>query len=208
MLLERLQMSADKFIRGTAILGGYALLGLSIAICLEIVLRRFAGVSLQGVDEVGGYVLAGVSAFGFAFALLHRAHTRIDIFLRRGGAPVQAALNLLNALLFAAVAIFMAWRAYATLARSVALGSIAATPLQTPIWIPQVIWFGGLVFFAAVASLLALRGLLRLDRGSDDVNAVLGPLSLSQELEAESDLQQGAEGGASRSRDRSAGDSP
>ena len=185
MSLERLHVLGERLSRAAAIVAGYALLGLSLAICVEIILRRTANVSLQGVDEIGGYVLAGTSAFGFAYALLHRAHTRIDIFLLRGGPRLQAALNLLAGFVLAGIAVFMAWRAYATFARSLDLGSVAATPLQTPIWIPQAVWLAGLVFFAAVATFLAVRGVVALFRGADEGNAVLGPLSLTQEIEAE-----------------------
>lgn len=180
---------AHSFLEGAgrfaAILAGYALLGLSIAICAEILLRRFSGLSLQGTDEVGGYVLAGASAFGFAYALLHHGHTRIDLLLRRVPPGAQAALNLFSAALFALIACSMAWRAFATLQRSLELGAVAPTPLQTPIWIPQGIWVAGLCFFALVAIYHLLLGLTALRRGARFTNSLIGPISLDQEIEEE-----------------------
>jgi TRAP-type C4-dicarboxylate transport system permease small subunit len=185
MLLDRLDAVAHWLGRAAAIVAGYALLGLSIMICAEIVMRRFIGVSLQGVDEIGGYVLAGASAFGFAYALLQRGHTRIDLVLQRVSAGPQAVLNVLAAVVIAAIAIFMAWRAHATFARSLELGSLAATPLQTPIWMPQLIWLSGLVFFAVVAVFFAFKALAAVPRGAAAVNEVSGTPSLSAEIDAE-----------------------
>ena len=168
-----------------AILVGYALLSLSILVCLEIVLRRFFGYSLQGIDELGGYTLAATCAFGFGYALLHRAHTRIDIVLARAPGGAQAALNALALAVLAVVACFMAWRAWTVLLRSLELGSLAATPLRTPIWIPQSIWVSGFTLFATVAAMLVLRALYLLATDRGDLNRTLGPISLQQEIDEE-----------------------
>lgn len=188
MVLERTYRSFEAVGRLVALAGGYALLGLSLLICSEILLRRFIGVSLQGVDEIGGYVLAGVSAFGFGYALIERAHTRIDILFYKLGPRAQAGLNLFAATMIAAVACFMFWRAAAAFQRSAELGSIAATPLQTPLWIPQLAWVTGLGFFAAVALMLLVRALIVLrEQGAAGVNATIGPLSLDAEIEPGTD---------------------
>jgi TRAP-type mannitol/chloroaromatic compound transport system permease small subunit len=184
-LFEPIHRTLDRVTKSTAVLAGYALLGLSFAICLEIILRRLFSYSLQGIDEIGGYVLAGVCAFGFAYALMQRAHTRIDLLLVRGGPRLQVALNLFSAVLMAGIACFMAWRAYATLVRSIGFGSLAATPLQTPIWIPQAVWFSGFLLFAIVACFLMIRSFVALRRGAAEVNALIGPVTLGEEIKEE-----------------------
>ncbi len=184
-MLDRIHGLLDGVTRIGAIAAGYALLLLSLTICAEILLRRLAAYSLQGVDEIGGYVLAGISGFAFAFGLMQKAHTRIDILLRAVPAWLQAVLNVASALIFAAIAVFMAMRAEATLARSLQFGSLAPTPLQTPIWIPQTIWLVGLTLFAVVAIFLAIRAVLALFQGAAAVNAVAGPPTLTEEIEAE-----------------------
>ena len=56
-----------KFIRklnvSFAIFGGYILLLLSFLIVTEIVARKFFSYSLQGIDEIGGYVVAVTGTF-------------------------------------------------------------------------------------------------------------------------------------------------
>ncbi len=184
-MLDRVHGLLDGVTRLGAILAGYALLGLSLLICAEILLRRLAGFSLQGVDEIGGYVLAGISGFAFAFGLMQKAHTRIDLLFRYGHPWVQAILNVLAALTFAGIALFMAIRANATLERSLELGSLAPTPLRTPIWIPQSIWVTGLTLFAVVALFLAVRAVVALFQGPAKVNALVGPPTLDEEIHAE-----------------------
>lgn len=184
-LFEQIHRLLDGVTKLTAILAGYALLGLSFAICAEIVMRRLFSYSMQGVDEIGGYVLAGVCAFGFAFALMSRAHTRIDLLIVRAGPRLQVVLNLFSVVLMACIASFMAWRAYATLTRSIGFGSLAATPLQTPIWIPQLVWFSGFLLFAIVACFLLIRSLVAIRHGAAEVNALVGPVTLVEEIEEE-----------------------
>ena len=43
-----------------------------------IIARKLFSYSLQGVDEIGGYVVAITGTFGFAYALINRTHTRIE----------------------------------------------------------------------------------------------------------------------------------
>lgn len=172
--------------RFAAILCGWGLLGLSVLTCVEIVGRKFFGFSLNGIDEAGGYALAISTAFGFALALVRRAHTRVDLLLVNLPSQAQAALNALAALVLAAFALFMAERGYAVLAESVELRSVSNSPLQVPMWLPQGLWFAGLVLFAAVAAALAVDAVRRLLRGDlRGTNALYGPPTVLEEIEEE-----------------------
>ena len=62
-----------------AIVGGWALMAISIATCVEVLGRKYFSFSFRGLDEIGGYMLAGVSAFGFAYALSKRSHMRVTL---------------------------------------------------------------------------------------------------------------------------------
>jgi len=95
--------------RTIGILGGYACLGLSFLIVFEIFARKLFNHSLQGVDEIGGYVVAIVGTFGMALAAVERAHTRIDVLLLRLPAPMQTALNLLSYVALGLGAAFMGY---------------------------------------------------------------------------------------------------
>ncbi|MEM7684038.1 MAG: TRAP transporter small permease, partial [Pseudomonadota bacterium] len=119
--------------RVIGILAGYACLGLSFLIVAEILGRKLLNVSIQGVDEIGGYVVAVTGTFGMALAAADRAHTRIDVLLVRLPGRVQAVLNLVAYLCLAAAAAFMAFMAWTTLSESIAFKSVSSTPLQVPL---------------------------------------------------------------------------
>src|SRR2546430_2644599 len=77
-----------------AYLSGAAVLGLAFAVCFDIVARRFFAYSIQGTDEYGGYVLAMIGSLGLPYALLQRAHTRVDLIIPRLSRDAQSALNI------------------------------------------------------------------------------------------------------------------
>lgn len=165
------------------ILCGYACLGLSFLIVIEILSRKVLNLSIQGVDEIGGYVVAITGTFGMALAAACRAHTRIDVLLVRLPLTIQAVLNLLAYLCLAGGAAFMAYMAWTTLSDSLAFGSVTSTPLQTPLWIPQSMWLAGLCLFGLTALVMAGRGLLALRSGPAHADRVLAPPTISDEIE-------------------------
>lgn len=168
-----------------ALIAGYALLGLSLLIALEILLRRFANMSLQGSDEMGGYVLAILAAFGFSYALLERAHTRVEILVERVPGRMAAALNLLALVGIMVMALFIAWRGWAALAESIAYKSLSGTPLMTPLWMPQSVWVAGLLFFALVSTIVTLHAAYLFVTNWPLVNRLYGIKSLEEIMDEE-----------------------
>ncbi|BDA85136.1 TRAP transporter small permease protein [Aureimonas sp. SA4125] len=165
-----------------ALVGGYAILALALVITCEVLVRRFFNFSLQGGDEFGGYVLAVVAAFGFAYAWLERAHTRVELVLERLPPGLRSFLDLLSVLSIAAMAIFMAWRGFTTLTESIDYGSLSGTPMMTPLWQPQAVWVAGLLFFALVASATAVQACLLFLRRSPLLADWYGVKSLNEEI--------------------------
>ncbi|MGG5887717.1 TRAP transporter small permease subunit [Falsiroseomonas sp. HC035] len=169
-----------------SLLCGWWLLGYSLLVCADLVARRYLGVSLQGTDEIGGYTLAGLVAFGFAHTLVVRRHTRIDLFLSRLPAWPRAVAHVVAALAIAALAAFAASRGWAEMSDSIEFMSVSTSPLQVQLWIPQGVWFAGLALFAVVAVLLALHAASLLARGRvREVNAWYGPPTVDEEIAVE-----------------------
>lgn len=169
--------------RAAAIFSGWCLLVVVVLTCVEIVGRKLFNFSLHGVDEIGGYALAVVCAFGFPYTLLRGNHTRIDLVLSHLPAPVRAALSALTMAALGTVSVFAAWRGFAELRVSIELMSVANSPLQTPMWLPQGLWFAGLAIFAIVAFTLAVHAVLLLLTNFRDVNRFYSPSGSADELE-------------------------
>jgi TRAP-type C4-dicarboxylate transport system permease small subunit len=168
---------------------GWWLIALSALTCVEILGRKFFGFSLQGVDEIGSYTFAIITAFGFSYALVTAGHTRVDFLLSRFGPLTRALLNGAAMVTLAAMAGLAAYRAWHVLADSRALLSTAPTPLATPLWWPQSIWFAAWALFALAAGLAAAHACSLLAAGRvKELNQRYGPQTLEEEIEAESAL--------------------
>lgn len=175
----------NTVVTAAAIACGWALLSLCALTGYDIIARRMLGHSVQGVDEIGGYVLAITASVGFAAALLNRMHTRIDLVLAIMPPRLRAVMNTLAALCLAGFAVFMSQKAFVTLNETLEFGARASTPLQTPLWIPQSLWIFGIVLFAIVSCVMAAHALWLLIRGQiDTVNKQYGPPSIDDETEA------------------------
>lgn len=182
---NRIIHACTPVVRVTAIISGYLLLGLSFLIGFDVVARKLFNFSSVGADEIGGYIVAVMAAFGFTYALIEHAHTRIDIFYKSFPIPLRVVANLLSMLGMVGFATFIAWRAWDTLSESITYQSAANTPLHTPQWIPQSIWFIGLLIFATVSIVLFIHAIwLTL---SDQKRALqyYGPQTLEEEIEQE-----------------------
>lgn len=176
----------ERTVRVIGIACGWWLIGMSLLTCTEMLGRKVLGFSLQGVDEIGSYTFAVITAFGFSYALLTRGHTRVDFLVARLPAGVRGPLNAISAITLGAMAAFFAWRAWFVLAESIDLKSTAQTPLSTPLWIPQTAWFAAYALFAVVALATAGHAAWLAVRGRwDAVNAAYGPQTLEEEIEAE-----------------------
>lgn len=172
--------------RIAALLFGAIFVGLSMMITLETLLRKLFSTSLQGVDELGGYALAIGSTIAFTLALLDRNHIRIDLIHRRVPAGGRAALNLLSALLLAALAAVLCWMAWIVIFETLDYGSRAQTPWATPLIYPQSAWFAGLLLFALCALTLAGRALwLLLGGRGAEFTREFSPRGLNEELQQE-----------------------
>lgn len=171
--------------RASAIVAGWALMVISVATCIEILGRKYFNFSFRGLDEIGGYMLAGVSAFGFAYALSMRSHMRVTLLFPYIPTSVQSLLNVLAMLTLAAMAAFCAWRGAFEVLDVLTSGKRSNTPLSTPLWMPQVIWFSGMALFAAGTVFMALHSVSLLFRDRALLNRMYGPQSFQEEISTE-----------------------
>ena len=169
-----------------ALAAGWALLGLSLLVGFEVLARKLFTFSVKGVDEIGGYVLAVGSAFGFIYALVQHAHIRVDIVFKYLRPATRAVLHLLAYVALASFAGLLVWRAAAVWLRSISLDAIAPTPLGTPLVFPQGLWVFGLAVFAIVAAWTAARLMITFVReGAGAVDRQFHADRLEEELRAE-----------------------
>lgn len=169
-----------------SIVFGYLFMALAVMVAVETFGRKLFDFSLQGVDELGGYVLAVASSLAFTVALVDRAHIRIDLLHPKLPAALRSLLNWLSIVLMAGLAVLLAWVGWLLLRETIEYGSTAPTPWATPLVYPQGLAWLGLVLFAVIALAMALRAsglIVRGDRAALDRD--FGPKGADDELEAE-----------------------
>lgn len=132
---------------------------------IDVVMRKFFNMSIGGADEIAGYALAIGTAWSLGATLIDRAHIRIDslyVLLPRG---IRFLLDIFGLILFIAFFALVAWHGWNVVVQSWDSSSRSQSALQTPMVIPQLIWFAGLASLVVTgivllvhAMILALRG--------------------------------------------------
>jgi TRAP-type C4-dicarboxylate transport system permease small subunit len=169
--------------RLAALLFGLAFLGLALAVAIETILRKVFNTSLQGVDELGGYVLAVGAGLSFAIALLSRAHIRIDIVHDHLPRNLRVLMNILAIPALAACAVSVLVMGWIALQDTISYNATAQTPWATPLRYPQTLWVIALATFALFAVVEAL-GLFRLIATGrfDEIDQRYGPRGTKDEV--------------------------
>jgi len=164
--------------------GGGLLLLAALLVSFEILARKFLFLPFSIGTELSTYALAVGASWSFAQALLQRAHVRIDVLRNRLPPPVRPWLDILALASLAAFGLMVSWYVWDTVATSWSLGAKENTPLATPLVIPQLLWFWGIAWFAAVASVETVRACAALARGdSGALNRIAAPLGLDDEID-------------------------
>ena len=176
---------------GVGLACGLVLVAACAMIMLEIVMRRIAFGLIGGTDEISGYVMAGIVSWGAGYALIERAHIRIDLLHRRLPDLGRALLDILSLAALLATSLVILFYGWNVLAKSLASHSTANTPLETPLWIPQSIWLAGWLWFAAASAvLLSLTVWATLRRDWVSVAEIAAPDSDEAAVASESEGRQ------------------
>lgn len=184
--LERIRGGFERVATWAAWVGGASLLLAAVMVAVDVVCRKYLGITMSGSDEISGYIFAASTTWAYSYALLHRSHIRIDALYNVLPLWLRAVLDVLGLtllLVYTAILTKHAWIAFAT---SYENDSVSITTLATPQWIPQLFWVLGLLLFVLTQVFVlvyALAGLVT--RNWLLVGRVAGILSIEEEIEAE-----------------------
>lgn len=167
-----------------ALVAGVAVMILSFLILFDIVARSLFRFSLQGTDELGGYTLALTGSLGLAYTLIRRGHPRIDIGFRFFPPRMRQVLHVVALATLTGFALFMSQHAIGEFRGTLAFGTVTSTPLQTPLWVPQIFWLAGTCFFALTGLVMTIHGIVLIASGRGAaVETLYGPLTVEEELD-------------------------
>ncbi len=181
-LLDRWILLANRMARPATWFAGGLMLAAAMLVSVDVILRKLFVVSLGGSDELSGYAFAIGTAWAFAYTLLQRANVRVDAIYVHLPSRARSVLDLLGLVSLGAFVGILTWQAWVVLETSLVFEARSTTPLQTPLWMPQLLWLIGLALFVFSWIPLFLRVLLALLAGDDDtVHRLGGARSLDEE---------------------------
>ena len=158
----------------------------AFVVSFDVVVRELFTLPVGGTDELSGFALAIASAFAFSYALLERAHVRIDSLYTTLPRRVCAVLDVIGLSVFALFMTLLAWQASGVFLESARNNAVTLSAFAWPLPYPQFLWVAGLFWFVVVAVLLLLRSLLTLLKGDWFlVQQQIGSKSVQEELKEE-----------------------
>jgi len=157
----------ERVTRAGAGIAGWMVLASAFAYVSEIVARSIFGISLLGIDEVVGYLLAVSMGLGFSHALVQKAHIRVEVVRGLLPAKLQTATDVVAMLLTIATLAVIVSFALGTLRQTIELGASSPTALHVPLWIPQSLWFATLCIFLFIALAVFILAMTALWRGDE-----------------------------------------
>ena len=166
--------------------GGAALMAAAFMVTVDVLARKFIGVTMSGSDEYSGYVFSATTTWAYSYCLLHRSNVRIDAFYSLLPKPVAACLDVVGCILLFYYMSIMTYYAGISFGNSWQSNSVSITTLGTPQWIPQLFWFAGLLLFLITLIFVTLYAVVALlQRNWELVARIAGVPSIADVIEEE-----------------------
>ncbi len=129
----------------------------------EAITRNIFGFSLQITDEVGGYLLVAVSFLSLSIAQSSGAFHHVELIQTNLTARARLLSGVVFDLLSLGACVIVTWQLAGLEINSWQTGDTAATPLGTPLWLPQLVMPIGTALFciAIVRSIVRKAQLLQ-----------------------------------------------
>lgn len=185
-MLDRLLARAHALSRAAAWIGGAMMMATAFVVTFDVVVRKVAGFSLEGADELSGYAFAISTSWAYALGLLQRANVRIDGIYLLAPTRLRAMLDFVA---LAALSLFLAcllWSGWYMWLDSYQYDAHSITSWRTPLAYPQAAWLLGWLWFAVVILLVFLRCVQAAIQGRpEDIVAIAGVRTLQEEIDAE-----------------------
>ena len=186
MMLANIHARLEYISRLAVWVGGSALMAAAFMVTVDVLSRKFLGVTMSGSDEYSGYVFSATTTWAYSFCLLHRSNVRIDALYSFLPRPVSAVLDVVGCVLLFYYMSYMTYYAGLSFFDSYVNNSVSITTLATPQWIPQLFWFAGLALFLITLVFVTLYATIALlQRNWELVGKIAGVPSIADVIEEE-----------------------
>ncbi len=138
--------------RGCMVICEIGIAAIAIVVITELITRNLFGFSFEASEELGGYIIVGITFLSLPVCQVFRAYHHVQFIQNRLSPRMRALSHLVFdglSLVFTGV---LLWQLSRFVLQSYHSGDQAATLLATPLWIPQAVMPIGIV--AVTVSLL------------------------------------------------------
>lgn len=185
-VLEAIHRQFARLARYAVWVAGAAMLLAAIMVTIDVLCRKFLGVTMSGSDEISGYVFAAGTTWAYSYCAIHRSNIRIDALYNVLPLKVRAILDVVGLVLLFYYMQMLTFAGLNVFLTSWKQSSLAVSALATPLWIPQLFWISGLFMFMITLAFLIVYSLTALVTGNlAVVQAIAGTLSVQEEIAEE-----------------------
>ena len=134
-----------------------AIVAMAAVVITEIVTPNLFGFSFEVSDELGGYIIVGITFLSLPVCQVYRSYHHVQFVQSRLSSRMQALSHMLFDLLSLLFCVVVLWQLTRFVIDTHRNGDVSPTLLATPLWIPQSIMPLG-VLAATVSLLRSLLG--------------------------------------------------
>ena len=106
-------------------------------VILEIITRNLFDFSYEMSEELGGYIIVGITFLSLSVCQVYRSYHHVQFIQTRLPPRLRAFSHLLFDVLSLAFCAVLIWQLTRYVLQSYRSGDVAPTLLATPLWIPQ-----------------------------------------------------------------------
>ena len=186
LMFQAIHSKLTSISRVAVWVGGGALLLSAIMVTLDVLARKAFGVTISGSDEISGYVFAAATTSAYSYCLFTRSNIRIDALYNTLTLRAKAVLDITGLLLLLYYIYLLTTNAWGMFLENVEFNSSAQTTLATPLWIPQIFWISGLMFFLVSLIFVSIYCITALIKGDwVTIGNIAGVKSVEEEIDGE-----------------------
>jgi TRAP-type C4-dicarboxylate transport system permease small subunit len=146
--------------RGCMLICEIGIVVIAAVVLTEIVTRNLFGFSFEASEELGGYIVVGISFLSLPVCQVYRSYHHVQFVQARLSPRLRAASHILFDLLSFGFCVLLVWQLSRFVLQTWRAEDVAPTLLATPLWIPQALMpLGALA--AAISLARSLAGNVR-----------------------------------------------
>jgi TRAP-type C4-dicarboxylate transport system permease small subunit len=123
--------------RGCMLICEIGILAIAVVVLTEIVTRNLFGFSFEASEELGGYIVVGISFLSLPVCQVYRSYHHVQFIQTRLSPRLRAASHIVFDALSLGFCLLLVWQLSRFVLQTWRAEDVAPTLLATPLWIPQ-----------------------------------------------------------------------